>query len=88
MGCSISCQLVPGGVLMSATGERWDIQPTDMAEARAEDRLPRRNLIRDSSEPVELRDGLDLPVISDYGARPRLAARIRSFIAWLEEETR
>jgi hypothetical protein len=73
---------------MTTTGADLDIQPTDMAEARSEGRPPRKGLIRGYNEPVELREGLDLPVIAGYGPRPNLAARIRSFIAWLEEETR
>jgi hypothetical protein len=70
---------------MTGTGERFNIIPKDLEEARAEGRPPRRDLIRDSTDPVELRDGLDLPVLSDYGARPHLAARLRAFVARLEE---
>lgn len=70
---------------MTDTGERYGIIPKDLEEARAENRPPRRDLVRDTSDPVELRDGLELPVLENYGARPNLAARLRSFIAWLEE---
>jgi hypothetical protein len=74
---------------MTGTGERFNIIPKDLELARAESRPPRQDLIRDSNETVELRgDGPELPVLSGYGPRPRLAGRIRSFIAWLEEETR
>jgi hypothetical protein len=70
---------------MTTGGERFGIRPADMAEAAAEGRPPRKNLVRDTSEPAELRDGLDLPVLSGYGARPNLAAKLRSFVSWLAE---
>jgi hypothetical protein len=72
----------------TGTGERYGIIPKDLEESRAENRPPRRDLVRDTTEPAELREGRELPVLENYGARPNLAARIRSFIAWLEEETR
>jgi hypothetical protein len=71
---------------MTGTGERYGEQPSDMAESREAGCPPRKNLIRDSSETVELRDGLDLPVVSGYGARPVLAEKLRRFVLWLEEQ--
>lgn len=67
------------------TGERFGIRPSDLEEARAEGRPPRKNLVRDSLEPVELSGDADEPVLSDYGARPNLADQLRAFVAWLEE---
>jgi hypothetical protein len=69
----------------TGTGERFDIQPKDLEEARAEGRPPRRDLVRDSTWQVELRDGRELPVLSDYGPHPRLAARVSEFVRWLAE---
>jgi hypothetical protein len=74
---------------MSGTGERYGIIPKDLEEARAENRPPCRDLVRDTAEPAELRDGgADLPVLSGYGARPALAEKVRRFVLWLEERER
>lgn len=69
---------------MTTTGQQYSISPTDMAEARAEGRLPRRNLIRDSGEPVRLLGEPAEPVVSGYGPRPRLAEKLRRFVRELE----
>jgi hypothetical protein len=70
--------------MSTGTGERYGIVPRDLEEARSENRLPRRDLVRDSLEVVEVSGDAEV-LISGYGPHPRLAARIRSFIAWLEQ---
>jgi hypothetical protein len=70
----------------TGTGERFDIPPSDWEEARGTGLPPRKNLIRDCGEQVEVRNGRELPVLENYGARPALAARVAEFVRWLGEQ--
>jgi len=50
-------------------GERFNIKPSDLAEARAEGRMPRKNLIRDAGE-VHLADTTDRARPERSGSTP------------------